>query len=228
MPTFQVLKLGLLITKSISDDVIIMLTNTVSSLAAVQSVLQKFNNVSPYKVNENKSYVLGLGLDAITSNILHNLYTYPWADKGIAYLRITLTKSKGYPVITTLKPNECLSVKPPKSPNMNFHGLAGWQPSKCSYSLHYYIYVLPIPLSNSYLKSIQSIVHSYVWQGKKTRHRHSKIIKHRLAGGMGYTDLKDYYLATILSQMTNWTSKQSNTLWGNIKNHLTPCNSFKN
>lgn len=36
---------------------------------------------------------LDLGLDAVTSNLLRNCLTYPWADTGISYLGITLTKS---------------------------------------------------------------------------------------------------------------------------------------
>lgn len=43
-------------------DVIMMITNTLSSLALIQHVLQRFSYISYYNVNENKSYILDLGL----------------------------------------------------------------------------------------------------------------------------------------------------------------------
>lgn len=76
-----------------ANDIIMMIINPVSSLASFQNVLKRFSSISYYKVNENKSYILDLGLDAITSDLLRNFYTYPWADTGISYLGITLTKS---------------------------------------------------------------------------------------------------------------------------------------
>lgn len=76
-----------------SDDVIVMLTNPLSSLASVHHLLHRFGSISYYKVNENKSYILDLVLDAVTSTLLRNNFTYPWADRGITYLGITLTKS---------------------------------------------------------------------------------------------------------------------------------------
>lgn len=42
------------------------------------------------------------------------------------------------------------------------------------------------------------------------------------------TDLKDYYLATILFQMKDWTNTQPNMLWGNIENYMTPSSNPKN
>lgn len=39
---------------------------------------------------------------------------------------------------------------------------------------------------------------------------------------MGYTDVKDYYLATILSQLQEWTKTHQTTLWGNIENNTIP------
>lgn len=55
-----------------ADNVIILVSNPLSSLASVQQLLHRFGTISYYKVNENKSYILDLGLDAVTSNLLRN------------------------------------------------------------------------------------------------------------------------------------------------------------
>lgn len=56
------------------DDIILILTDVLSSLASVQQALRLFNAISYYKVNETKSYLLGLGLPdkvlVITSHIV--------------------------------------------------------------------------------------------------------------------------------------------------------------
>lgn len=51
---------------------------------------------------------------------------------------------------------------------------------------------------------------------------HSKLNKHRSKGGMGYIDIKDYYIATILSKMREWTQPNPTTLWSDIENKETP------
>lgn len=42
---------------------ILMLTDIEDSLALVHLALQIFNKVSYYKVNESKTFILGLGID---------------------------------------------------------------------------------------------------------------------------------------------------------------------
>lgn len=67
------------------------MTEVNSSLAAAHEVLNLFNRISYYKVNESKSYILGLGIDTITSNRLKSQFPYTWTTEGIKYLEITLT-----------------------------------------------------------------------------------------------------------------------------------------
>lgn len=45
---------------------------------------------------------------------------------------------------------------------------------------------------------------------------------------MGYIDLKDFCLATILSQLKDWMNTTPTTLWGDIENNMTPGNNLKN
>lgn len=74
------------------DDVILMLTNPSSSLIEVQKTLT-WLMVSYYKVNDSKSYILDLGIDAIMRNLLQQTLPYTWADTSISYLSIQLTRS---------------------------------------------------------------------------------------------------------------------------------------
>lgn len=75
-----------------ADDIILMLTEVEDSLASVHSALQLFNKVSYYKVNEGKSYILGLGIEPSMKQTLSSRFPYKWSDEGIKYLDITLQK----------------------------------------------------------------------------------------------------------------------------------------
>lgn len=70
-----------------------MLTNPRTSLALVQSILQRFSDVYYYNVNASKFHILDLGLNGTTRNLLSNSYPFQWAESGISYLGISLTKS---------------------------------------------------------------------------------------------------------------------------------------
>lgn len=57
----------------------------------------------------------------------------------------------------------------------------------------------------------------YVWHGKKSRCSHSKLIKHRLYGGVGYIGFRDYFSASILTQTKEWFLPTPTTIWGSIE-----------
>lgn len=75
------------------DDIILMITNPDPFLPEVQQTLQRFSNVSYYKVNNNKSYILDLGIDATVRNLLQAQYSYVWVETDIIYLGVQLTRS---------------------------------------------------------------------------------------------------------------------------------------
>lgn len=145
-------------------------------------------------MNENKSFILDLGLDAVTNTLIRHNFTYPWADGGITYLGITLTKStKG---LFTANYVEAKQMLLRETTNLSKHEFS-WSGRLAAFKMQvlpkilYLFRTLPIPLSHAYLQSLQSIISHYVWQGKNPRSRHIKLIKHRYVGGMGYIDIRD-------------------------------------
>lgn len=76
-----------------ADDIILMVSNPTLSLPRVKQILDKFGTISLYKVNKIKSNILDLGLDGTTRIFLSLSIPYKWAENGIPYLGITLTRS---------------------------------------------------------------------------------------------------------------------------------------
>lgn len=72
---------------------ILMLINPTFSIEEVYNTLQWFSRISYYRVNETKSFILSLNLDAISRAILQAQCPFAWTESNISYLSIQLTKS---------------------------------------------------------------------------------------------------------------------------------------
>lgn len=68
----------------------------------------------------------------------------------------------------------------------------------------YLFRTLPIPIKQTQLMVLNKILRTFVWQNMKPRSSHAQLLKHKYAGGMGMVDLRDYCVATHLSQLKSW------------------------
>lgn len=87
---------GLSIGETIyADDVIVILSCTVTSLQANQKVLQILGDISYYKVNETKARVLGFNMPSALQKSLRKQYPYECLS-SIKYLGIQLSQKSSY------------------------------------------------------------------------------------------------------------------------------------
>lgn len=76
-----------------ADDVILLLTNPLTSLNQAHKILTDFGDISYYKVNFSKSLILDLSVPSPLWSSLQNKLPYTWSDKSITYLGITITNT---------------------------------------------------------------------------------------------------------------------------------------
>lgn len=76
-----------------TDDVMLTLTDSETSLSAASSILNAFGEVSYYKVNSSKSLLLCFFINPSLKSKLQSTYPYVWKNTSIPYLGIHLTKS---------------------------------------------------------------------------------------------------------------------------------------
>lgn len=74
-----------------ADDVILLLTNPITSLKQAHKILNTFGEVLYYKVNFTKSLILDVGVPPPMREFLQSQLPYTWSKGGITYLGITLT-----------------------------------------------------------------------------------------------------------------------------------------
>lgn len=82
----------------------------------------------------------------------------------------------------------------------------------------YLFRTLPIPIPKYFFKSLHTLFNKCIWKGTKPRCAHSKLLKHKLAGGSGTIDFEDYYTASVLDQLTEWFQPYPIKLWSKIEN----------
>ena len=190
-----------------ADDIILMLTNVETSLASAHQVLQLFTTVSYYKVNETKSHILGVGIPARTRHALSTRFPFPWKEKGISYLGITLTSSASELVRENYTPflqRLHTKLEALAKFELSWSGRLAAFKMQVLPQLLYVFRTLPIPVPSSFFLSAQSTLNKFLWGGKRARCAFHKIIKHRRAGGIGHTHIKDNYIASIFAQLKGW------------------------
>ncbi|XP_066438159.1 uncharacterized protein [Eleutherodactylus coqui] len=79
-------KLGLF-----ADDVILTLTHPLESLRSACAILEHFSNISMYKLNVDKSLILGLNISKRLRDEIQAEFPFTWKEKSVPYLGIALT-----------------------------------------------------------------------------------------------------------------------------------------
>lgn len=81
-----------------------------------------------------------------------------------------------------------------------------------------YLYrAIPIVIPDTFFKSLQSMLSSYIWSNKKPRCPHSVTIKLKKAGSMGLPKVKDYNIAVLLDQIHHWFTPSMGKQWRHIE-----------
>lgn len=193
-----------------ADNVILMITDVETSLASIHQTLKVFNSISYYKVNNTKSYILGINIPPKTKHKIEQLYPCTWSTTGIIFLGITFTPKTE----ELFKANYSIFLDKihPKLQDLAKTELS-WSGRLAAFKivlLPQFLYLfrtIPIPVLNTFFIKAQSMINRYLWQGMRARCAFSKLIKTRKAGGVGLVVLKDYFIASILAQIKTWFPK---------------------
>lgn len=178
-----------------ADDVILLLTNPLTSLPPVHELLRNFGKISYCKVNFTKSLILNLGVPKTVSDKLQQSLPYSWSKNGIPYLGITLTSSTQSLADTNIKPLLAkleTQTKSIKKWELSWLGrLVAFKMSILP-QLLYMFRALPIPIPAHYLKSLSSLMWKFLLGTKKAICSQTNLKQHKQVGGAGLVDICDY------------------------------------
>lgn len=118
------------------------------------------------------------------------------------------TTLKMFPALQSqagLPPNECFRYLQVA----HFSQTVGQIALSKMYSLLHILYTfrtIPLPFLQGQLKKLQTIITSYIWNGKRSWLRCNTLCTPISSGGMGALNIQAYYKATILDQAKSWSA----------------------
>uniref|UniRef100_A0A8C6WLV1 Reverse transcriptase domain-containing protein n=1 Tax=Neogobius melanostomus TaxID=47308 RepID=A0A8C6WLV1_9GOBI len=207
-----------------ADDIIVYITDIKQTLPALLEEINKYGEISGYKLNHNKTEAMEIGenlendfkkqfklkwtrdkvryLGIKIPNNLENLYQYNYGEL-LNTIRQDLTRWKIVPLTLFEK------VRIIK---MNI--------------LPRYIFLfqnLPIHIKEKSFKLWESQLRNFLWDGNKPRVKMKVLQDNKEKGGLSLPNLKNYFFATHVRTMLVWFNEQKNPKWKQIELKLWHC-----
>lgn len=195
-----------------ADDLLLYVSDPVSNIPRILSVLSSFGRLSGYKLNIAKSEYFPI--NQLATDIPSTI-PFKIANAGFKYLGIAITQSlwpkreQSFTLLTTTVKSDLQRW------NYLPLSLAGRIQIMKMNVLPRYLYVfqcLSFFLPKSFFTTINNIISSFIWAGKRPRANRSLLCKDRSAGGLGLPNLVGYYWAANMYKIILWCTSPK-TSW---------------
>uniref|UniRef100_A0A3B5RAA6 Reverse transcriptase domain-containing protein n=1 Tax=Xiphophorus maculatus TaxID=8083 RepID=A0A3B5RAA6_XIPMA len=193
-----------------ADDLLLYISNLNISIPAVLATLDKFGQLSGYKLNLSKSELLPA--NALAKS--YPLHTLPFKviDQSFTYLGIQVTskyedlfKANFSPLLVQVKEDfdrwsmlGLSLVARVNSIKMNILP-----------RFSYLFQCIPIFLSRSFFSKLDSIITKFLWNGKAPRIRTQFLQRPKRLGGMALPNFRYYYWASNIRLFRYWLQSDS-------------------
>lgn len=189
-----------------ADDLLLFVSSPDTSLPPIMSLLTQFGQFSGYKLNLHKSELFPANEAALTLDytnlpfkIVENQFTY----LGIIITRKhkSLFKANFITLLNNVK--QCLTQWSPLSTT-----LVGRINSVKMNILPKFLYLfqsIPTFIPKSFFDSLDSVISSYIWSGKRPRLSKVHLQKSKNDGGLALPNFRLYYWAANIRCLTFWS-----------------------
>ncbi|XP_069805749.1 ATP synthase subunit ATP5MJ, mitochondrial [Dendropsophus ebraccatus] len=168
-----------------ADDVLLTLSDPVTTLPVLHDLLTKFGTLSGYKVNTTKSEAMPLNLPSSLVTHLRTVFKFKWTPSSLGYLGIRLTPSYST-VYSANFPSLFREIRSLLSKwSAHFISLLGRVASvKMTIlpKLLYYFETLPVRVPLSELRAIQRDIFKFIWASRRHRIPKSVMMSNFLPG----------------------------------------------
>ena len=188
-----------------ADDLLLYITDPLSQLPNILSLLQNFGSFSGYKLNLQKSECLPINSKALLlsqSDLPFRLNTC-----SIKYLGVTVTRTLSALLDANFTPLlSYIRSAFQRWCNLPLSMLGKINAVKMNIlpKFLYLFQCIPLFLPKSYFKSIDQAVISFIWSGKTPRIRKSLLQQCSLSGGLSLPNFMYYYWAANIHKLLFW------------------------
>ena len=188
-----------------ADDLLLYISDPVSCVPNIVTILNEFGLFSGYKLNLSKSECFPINNLAL--QISDNELPFRLSKSGFKYLGIHVTRvfsdlyGKNFKVLMNKLESDL------KRWSVLYLSLAGRVNCIKMNVLPRFLYLfqcLPVFLSKAFFQSLDKLISSFLWAGKKPRIRREFLERPRDQGGLALPNMKKYYWASNIQKVIFW------------------------
>lgn len=189
-----------------ADDLLLYMSSAETAIPSALNLLEQFGKISGYKLNLHKSEIFPLNLDMTFFE--NTRLPLKISSDSFKYLGITVTRNFS----DLYKQNFIKLLTQTKQDLSNwsplFLSLIGRVNTIKMSVLPKYLYIfqcLPVFISGTFFKKLDSVISSYLWNGKRPRLRKNYLQRPKNEGGLALPNFRYYYWASNLQCISYWT-----------------------
>lgn len=186
-----------------ADDLLLYITNSITGIPEVLTVLENFGKISGYKLNYSKSEYFPINKAAETYPNLQ----FKLSIHSFTYLGVKVTKSYHH----LFKNNFAALLEHTKTDIKCWSTLPLsliWRINSIKMNvIPKYLYLfqaIPIFIPLSFFKLFRQVVSPFIWHNKSVRIWKEFLEKRKTCGGLSLPNLRSYYWAANLNTISLW------------------------
>ena len=199
-----------------ADDVVLILTNPITSLRCLSQVLDSFHDASGFKINMSKSELMGVAVRDHTRRDIQAEGRFRWTSTSLRYLGINVPPNidelyqNNYPQLLASLKNEMRRWS--RFP-LSWTGRINSVKITLLPKLLYLCYALPVLVPGAFFRDLKTAILRYIWKGASSRVSYHTLSRPKEGGGWGLPDALSYYRAAQLRVLVDWSTRETHKIW---------------
>lgn len=188
-----------------ADDVLLFITQPEISTMSVLSVINEFSKFSDHKINFSKSEAMPLG--QVHHSLPPGLSPFRWATEGFVYLGIFITpllqrmfKANFQPLLKRIHND----LQRWSSSPLSMLGRISLIKMIILPRLLYKFQMIPVPLNNNTIKTVNGWFRSFIWNCKRPRLKLAKLQLPLGQGGLAIPNIRLRQVASQFRYIVDW------------------------
>lgn len=208
-----------------ADDLLLYVSDPISSFPTILNVLNKYSSISGYKLNYQKSELMPV--NALAKSLPTTIVPFRWSCNGFRYLGIQITPFLSDLYRMNLTPLMEKTVADFARWSTLPVSLAGRISLVKMVVLPKFLYMfqhLPIFLNKSFFVKLDKIISAFLWAGKPARIRKSVLQSPKERGGFALPIFRHYYWAANVQKILFWMYDEEDSvpIWVHLEKMSSP------
>ena len=205
-----------------ADDILVLISHPQESVPPLLDTVNKFSEISGYKVNWSKSEVMPLSKHCQKNDFRE--WRFQWIHKNMKYLAIILNPGLANMIKDNFEPllqKIQLLFKGWDKHLISLWGRAQVIKMVVAPKLIYTLSMLPLNIPSEIFKSIDKMFSEFIWAGKRARMRLGRLQATARMGGLKIPNMQFYQEAFLMTQICSLRLESNNRpQWVQIEEEL--------